>query len=407
MKHQIPWHRTGLDPDCTALAIQLSSCGIELPGLGAEPDEAMLFGIGGGVGCGVFQFVYEKNDFSSFYLAGRTRWDDALGWHRAVIARLGLECEVFESGGKRAAAKTLSGWIGRGRPVVAWVDAGSLPYRGLGGFLEGGGYHTLTIYREEDGRFLLGDLAPDPVSIAADVLATARSRIRKHRNRLLQVAPGPVEVPVEELVWGGLEAGWQALQNPRMAGFSLAALQTWAQRLAGGGGKHAWPKAFPRGHRLFSGLSSITRFIESIDNDGCLHRRLMARFLAQAGQLLDEPELSELAGEYELLADSWRKLARAALPDEFEPLADLRRQLVHSRSAYFDLGPAAREQIEAAIGAVERFGDELEGGADFPVPEHQVPNLLAGLAEQVTEIAAAEIAAQEKIGRLLGERGRL
>ena len=366
----------------------------------------MLFGIGGGVGCGVFQFVYEKNDFSSFYLAGRCHWDDSLAWHRGVADRLGLECEVFESGGKRAAAKTLGQWLDRGRPVIAWVDAGSLPYRGLGGFLEGGGYHTLSVYEEADGLFWLGDLAPDPVGIEPGLLTESRARIRKHRNRLLQFAPGPVTEDLSELVWGGLEYGWRALQNPRAAGFSLAALQTWGQRLSGSGGKHAWEMAFPVGHRLLAGLTSITRFIESYDGDGCMHRRLMARFLREAGERLNEKELIGLAGDYDLLADSWQELARAALPDEVPALAELRRGLVAARAGYIESGPDARGQNVAATAAIEQLGSELKGGAAFPVAESEVPGLLASLSELVLEIAAAENAAQEKIGSMLSARGR-
>lgn len=389
------------------MAIQLEGCGITLPELGAQVSEAMLFGIGGGIGCGVFQFVYEKNDFSSFYLAGRCHWDDSLAWYRGVAARLGLECEVFESGGKRAAARALGQWLERGRPVVAWVDAGSLPYRGLGGFLEGGGYHTLSVYGAADGRFWLGDLAPEAIGVEAGLLADARARIRKHRNRLLQITPGPVRAELADLVWGGIEYGWRALQNPRAAGFSLAGLETWGRRLAGSGGKHAWPEAFPIGHRLLAGLSSITRFIESFDGDGCLHRRLMARFLREAGGRLGDEDLLELAGDYDALADSWQGLARAALPDEVAALAQLRHGLVAARSGYLKSGPEARERNEAAVAAIERLGTDLAGGTAFPIAESEVPGLLAALSELVLQIAAAENAAQAKIGCLLSARGRI
>ncbi len=367
----------------------------------------MLFGVGGGIGCGVFQFVYEKNDFSSFYLAGRCHWDDSLAWYRGVAERLGLECEVFESGGKRAAAKTLGNWLERGRPVIAWVDAGTLPYRGLGGFLEGGGYHTLSVYGEADGQYWLGDLAPDPIGVEAGTLADARARIRKHRNRLLQITPGEVKASLPDLVWGGLEYGWRALQDPRVAGFSLAALETWGQRLAGSGGKHAWSNAFPTGHRLLAGLSSITRFVESFDGDGCLHRRLMARFLREAGDRLGEQDLVELAGDYDALADSWQALARAALPDEVAPLAELREGLVAARQGYLDSGPDARDQNVAAVAAIEKLGADLKGGAPFPIAESEVPGFLASLSESVLQIAAAENAAQARIGSLLSGRGRM
>ena len=50
LNREFSWHRTGLDPDCTALAIQLEGCGITLPDVGEKVSEEMLFGLGGGIG---------------------------------------------------------------------------------------------------------------------------------------------------------------------------------------------------------------------------------------------------------------------------------------------------------------------------------------------------------------------
>jgi hypothetical protein len=54
----------------------------------------MLFGIAGGIGAGVFSFVYDKEDFASFFVAGRHNWQDGVAYlgdacrsDRPVIAK--------------------------------------------------------------------------------------------------------------------------------------------------------------------------------------------------------------------------------------------------------------------------------------------------------------------------------
>lgn len=39
-------------------------------------SEALLFGIAGGIGIGVFAFFYEREDLATFFVGGRHRWYD-------------------------------------------------------------------------------------------------------------------------------------------------------------------------------------------------------------------------------------------------------------------------------------------------------------------------------------------
>jgi hypothetical protein len=67
----VPWHFPGNVPATTALRVLLTQAGVRAPGTGAPFSEAMLFGIAGGIGIGVFSFYYEKEGFASFFAAGR------------------------------------------------------------------------------------------------------------------------------------------------------------------------------------------------------------------------------------------------------------------------------------------------------------------------------------------------
>src|SRR5207249_9747859 len=64
------WHLPGCVRATTALRILPTHAGVRAPHTGRPFSEAMLFGIAGGVGIGVFSFFYEPEGFASLYLAG-------------------------------------------------------------------------------------------------------------------------------------------------------------------------------------------------------------------------------------------------------------------------------------------------------------------------------------------------
>ena len=65
------FHYPGNVPGTTALRVLLSAASLRSSNDAEQLSEAMIFGIAGGVGAGVFSFRYEKEDFSSFFIAGR------------------------------------------------------------------------------------------------------------------------------------------------------------------------------------------------------------------------------------------------------------------------------------------------------------------------------------------------
>lgn len=95
---------SGVHPETTALRILLAQAGGGLAGAAGPPSEAMVFGIAGGIGAGVFAFHYPKEDFQNFYLAGRHLWQDNVAYLKAACGRLGVEPEIREAGGAKAAA---------------------------------------------------------------------------------------------------------------------------------------------------------------------------------------------------------------------------------------------------------------------------------------------------------------
>ena len=126
-----PWHFAGSVPATTALRGLLAHAGVRDPHTGAPFSEAMLFGIAGGIGIGVFSFLYEKEDFASFFLAGRHLLHDSLAYLRNACQRLGIEPVVHETAGVKVAEEQLRSVLAQYGPCVAWVDAAHLPHRAM------------------------------------------------------------------------------------------------------------------------------------------------------------------------------------------------------------------------------------------------------------------------------------
>ena len=68
-------HITGNVPATTALRTLLAAAGVRDPRTKQPFTEAMVYGIAGGIGIGVFAFLYEKANFASFYVAARNDSD--------------------------------------------------------------------------------------------------------------------------------------------------------------------------------------------------------------------------------------------------------------------------------------------------------------------------------------------
>lgn len=397
-----PHHYAGCVPAATAIRILLSNAGVNAPHSGQPFTEPMLFGIAGGVGIGVYSFLYEKEDFASFFIGGRHLWHDDLAYLLRALARLGISPTVRESSAAKPAEKTLRELL-EGGPVIAWVDMAKLPHRAMPSEYDGGGYHVVTVYELHGDTALIGDLTDDPVELPTAVLAEARGRIKKYKNRVLAIPRWTGLADRASLVREGLRAchagllGQGAPGNAR-ANFSLEALSRWAERLHGSTGKESWDHVFPVGKRLWRGLTSMSQFIEHWGNGGGLGRPLMAEFLTEAAEALDDPGLRSLADDYAALGRSWSALAEAALPGgvpEFRQVRALQTQVG-------ELANSAGSPTEIRAVWQELAGLEVAVAHRFPLSAIEASGLRRDLQERVRALHSAELAAHVALGRWLG-----
>jgi hypothetical protein len=396
------WHVPGSVPATTALRVLLAHAGVRDPHTGELFSEAMLFGIAGGIGVGVFSFFYEREDVATFFVAGRHQWHDDLAYLRDTLGRFGIEAVIQESGGAKAAEQQIRDALERYGPCVAWVDLAELPHRAMPIAWSGGGYHVITIYRIEGDAALIGDLTDEPISISLDDLARARARIKKQRHRLLSIPAAPGPRNLGDLVSAGLERCHDGLLNPTLPGARnnarLEALRTWAERMHGSKDQERWERVFRPGSNLWRGLCSIYDFVEHYGTGGGLCRPLFADFLVEAGAALHRPALTTLGEQYAELGRRWSELADAALPDDVPALREAKE--LHARKAELthDGGPA--EEVRAIW---QRLGElEEQTRERFPLSDAECTDLRARLKRRIMALYEGEVAAHAAIPAAIG-----
>ena len=391
-------HFPGIHPETTALRILATRAGLP------DVTEETALAAGGGLGAGVFAFHYEKERFSSLFLAGRHGWEDGRPFMELGARRLGLEPTIVETGSQRSAAAQLDDALARG-PVAAWVDSASLPYRAAPQLHEGGGYHVIVVYAIDGDEAVVGDLFEEPVRIATADLARARARIAKQKNRLLSVAAATGRGATSDVAAAtrqGLAAGAEALATEPRRNFSLASFEDLARRMHGSAAADSWSRVFPRGKLLWTGLANLHRFVETYFTGGGLLRPMGARAIAETASRSGDTTLAGVATRYERLGNAWTDLARAALPDAVPLLARTRRIQEQMAEAPSRRGIEAAPHVRAAWDHLDELAAEAE--RDFPLGGAQVGQLLAELADRLRAIHAQEVDALSELRAALAQR---
>ncbi|HEV7504414.1 MAG TPA: DUF4872 domain-containing protein [Thermoanaerobaculia bacterium] len=395
-----PRHFPGTVPAAAGLRVLFTHAGLVAPHTGEPLSEPMVFGIAGGIGAGVFAFYYEKEDFSSFFVAGRHLWHDEVAYTKAACERLGLVPTFQESSGAKSAEKQLLAALGAG-PVLAWVDMAHLPHRGLPNAYSGMMYHLVTVYDADPagGTAQIGDAADEPIEIPRAALAEARGRIRSQKNRLLQVSGAARPLDLSRLVKDGLRACHEALTSPKIKNFSLEAFKGWADRIHGSSGKESWDRMFPLGAHLWRGLTSIYEYIELYGTGGGLMRPLYAEFFAEAVEALGDPILRELGERYAELGRGWSALADAALPSGV-PLFRKVKEAFTNRSEITLSGVDAADEMRNAWARLGELSQEAR--ECFPLTSAQADALRQDLKARIETLYEGEKAALRALESVVG-----
>jgi hypothetical protein len=399
----------GQHAETATLANVLAWSGVAAPHTGAPLSEAMLLGIGGGIGAGYWVFEYKNYPDPLFRVFTRHAWDSDRRFTSELCERLGVALVVKETGAAKAAAGRLMEALApdaRGVPtraVIVSIDLCDTPDSTLPPELRGAAPHPVVVCGLDAaaGRVTIDDRAAVPWTMSLEALAASRASPAANKHRLMWVDVTQSAIDVKRGVVEGIRACHREMTSlpPRLPAWAarncgLAAWAKWADLLTNARDKKGWPHVFRPGRHLFLGLSGIFRYVET-EGAGGAFRPMYAAFLAEAAELLGSSALRDAALQFEDLGRQWTAFATAALPETVEPFRETRALLVLRRQAFVDRGAGAADELRV----IDRQLSAIEAnlGAAFPLDEGETRDLLADLSGRLTRIHEAERGAVENL----------
>jgi hypothetical protein len=374
--------RGGLHPDTAAVAHVLADRGVDL-------SEAMVLGLGGGLGAGYILWEFAAHDTTHLALGFRHRWN-YLDWTDRTLDRIGARYRVHTTAGAKGAAAELDAALAAGERAIVVPDRYLVGYWHLPAHLEAHGGHSVVAYAATGDTVRIDDRNLRPLTVPADVLHRARARVSSYRNRLVVVsAVQPLEKPAE-LVRDAVRDCARQLGGTS-ASFALPAWQKWAKLLTDRRNAKGWPTVFADGRGLATALLTVWEAVEPVGMTGGNLRDLYAAFLDEAVPLLGDRAVAA-AEAFREAGRQWHAFAEAALPADVPEYARLREltAAVAEGVALGDDGAPARAEA-----AAELWQRRAELDRRPPV----APDL-GVLAGHLHAVHAAERAAVELLGTL-------
>ena len=380
--------RGGVHPDTAAVANVLAHHDVVAGHTGEPLSEAMVLGIGGGLGAGYILWEFKAHESATVVIGFRNRWQYPDRWIRALLERLAVPAAHHETAGARTAARRLDAALAAGRPALATIDRGTAGYWHLPQEAEGRGGCPVVVYAEQQGRVHVDDRTLAPLTVDRATFDAARARVPSYKHRLCVIEPDRTELPADLLraaVRAGLADAAEHLASPSNS-FGLPAWRKWSRMLTATQGAKAWPRVFAGGRGLAGALLSTYEWIQPVGHDGGHLRGLYADFLDEAAALLEQPGLAEAATHWRAAADGWQALADTALPAE--PFGRLRELMSEVHATVVEEGDAGDRTTAAAAGELQTLRSALD-----EAPTVETAELLAAMAAHLEDIHEREVEA--------------
>ena len=380
----------GRHAETAALAHTLNYMGITAPDSGLPFSEALLFGIGGGIGAGYF--VRHAREQITLHLATRiiTQESTLPGFLHTICTRLSLSAQVQQAPSVAGAEKKLQQALSLVLPILVWADPRLLPYYGTPS-----AYHALVVYGLDTRQDIvyISDRSMLPLLLTRGELSVARQSLEVRRFRSLLIEPRAVVPRVDVAVRQGLNDYVTQMRHgfgpaEHDTGTGLKALERWAERLVVAGNPRGWLQLFPPGPRMYDVLVSAYDQIENRGAAGSALRGLFADFLVEAAELLGRPGLKAAAESAQAAAQRWTELSAALLPGELPVFAEARWITTRRRTLFEEHGRAADAEIHTLDTRLAELRTAVAAGVGLSPAE--AGDLLSNARERVLAVLKAE-----------------
>jgi Domain of unknown function (DUF4872)/Butirosin biosynthesis protein H, N-terminal len=297
--------RPATDPDAAALTRALAAAGVVDPVGGRPYSEALVFGLGGGIGFQYMVFVYEG--WTSIALDGRcnTLYFERKGFIENACERLGVPVRVQQLPSPQAAEKRLRQALAATPEVVLTFDLQRLPGHTADGPVP---YMPCPVTVSEHGTDLaVTGLRGGRVTMSwADVIEARWAHQKKYGGLFLLGEPDgqpDLRAATRAAIARTAECLLEPSKTSYDANFGIPGIRKWARLLADEKDAKGWPTLCPDQESLRTAMISVSRGLGA-----AAARPLFASFLAEAATLLGDAKLSAAAAAYEDLGRRWTKL---------------------------------------------------------------------------------------------------
>jgi len=267
--------------------------------MGSGISEDMLLGIGQGVG-----YIYWHQKGCAPFLGGRT--NPRIGMEALAGKRTGVRITKHVTTSKKKASMALFETLNRGKPLMAQVDMGFLPYLNLHGGHFGG--HSITVwgYNSDDNRVLVADRDTEMHSIPLEALEKARSsqyRPFPPQNAWWEFEEDCLRLPTKEEVRLSVAGQCDAMLDPPVSNMGVPGIEKTASMVS------RWPAAMTA--RELRGAMFSCNISISADGGtgGGIFRKMFAGFLEEAAELLGDGRVADCSIKFMAIAEKWEGLA--------------------------------------------------------------------------------------------------
>ena len=371
----------GVHPETASVKNILAFHGVKAPHTGEPLTEAMLLGIGGGLGASYILWEIEKHGYPSIVLAFRNLANYSVKFLQKLSGRVGATTKVYETAGKKKASAQLDQSLASGNPAIVWLDLGGAPY--YMHYLSAG---AVVVFGIDGETVLVDDRARQPFVINSDLMIEARAKVRSFKNRIMVVEPTgsfDLELAIRE----GLKDCVDYL-GASSTSFALPAIRKWARMMTDEKNEKGWPTVHRGGRGLYGTLRTVYEAIVHIGSDGGGLRGMYAEFLDEAAPILGSDALAAGAKRYRALHERWRALAQASLPDHVDVFKSTKDMLDRRAAILLENGSGGLEAMTPLNNALHELKGELNPG--FPLSEYDTSALLADIQFHLEGIFQAE-----------------
>jgi len=329
--------RGGIHPESANIANVLHHHGYPI-------SEAMVLGVGGGLGAGYILWEWTEHRIKHLTLGFRNRWN-YLDWTDRTLDRLGAPYTTYRVGGAKAAAAQLTEALTAGTPAITVPDRQIVGYWYLNEHFNGHGGHQVVAYALTDEGVRLDDRNLAPLTVGRETFDAARARVGSYKNYLCVIA-GPATADLKAAAVAGI-ADCVAHLGASSASFAIPAWRKWSKLVTDPKAAKGWPTVFADGTGLASAMLSTWEGIEPVGMSGGNLRDLYADFLDEAAGLLGAPDLSGCATAFRAAAARWHEVAEVVLPADVPEYARV-RELAATVAATVTLGDEGADDRRAA-----------------------------------------------------------